>query len=49
MLDDYLYIVKNCFNNNSSFEIMRAQGFESFINNDIGDYTIAEILATFTD
>lgn len=49
MLDDYLYIVKNCFNNNSSFEINRAQGFESFINLDLGEYTIAEVLATWTD
>ena len=49
MLEDYVYIVKHCFNGNSSFEIARAQGFESFINLDLGEDTLAEVMATWTD
>ena len=49
MLDDYLHIVQYCFNSNTSFEIQRAQGFENFINFEIGNFTVSEILATYTD
>lgn len=49
MLEEYLQIVKYCFQGNSSFEIMRAQGFEHFINLDLGEFTLAEVLATYSD
>lgn len=49
MLSEYTGIVVNCFESNSSFEIQRAQGFEQFVNFEIGQYTLAEILATYTD
>lgn len=49
MLQEYTGIVQNCFEANSSFEIQRAQGFEQFVNFEIGSYTLAEILATYTD
>ena len=49
MLQEYTGIVQNCFESNSSFEIQRAQGFEQFVNFEIGQYTLAEILATYTD
>jgi len=28
---------------------MRAQGFEHFINLDLGEFTLAEVLATYSD
>ena len=49
MLQEKVYIVQKCFEANSSFEIQRAQGFETFINTEIGEFTIAEILGTYTD
>ena len=36
MLQEHTYIVQNCFEANSSFEIQRAQGFEAFVNFEIG-------------
>lgn len=49
MLDQYHHIVQFCFEGNTYFELQRAQGFESFVNFEIGPYTVAEILATYTD
>ena len=49
MLDQYSHIVQFCFEGNTYFELQRAQGFESFVNFEIGSYTVAEILATYTD
>ena len=49
MLDEFLHIVNYCFDQNTSFQIQRAQGFESFINFEVGQYTVSEILATYTD
>lgn len=49
MLQEYTGVVRDCFESNSSFEIQRAQGFELFVNFEIGRYTLAEILATYTD
>lgn len=36
MLDEFLHIVQVCFEANTSFEIQRAQGFEAFVNFEIG-------------
>lgn len=49
MLDEFLHIVGFCFSGNTSFQIARQKGFEKFINFEIGQYTIAEMLATYTD
>jgi len=49
MLDEYRHIVSYCFEGNTSFELQRAQGFEAFVNFEIGQFTVAEILATYTD
>jgi hypothetical protein len=49
MLQEKSQIVQQCFEGNSSFEIVRSQGFENFINFEIGQYTIAEILGNYTD
>jgi len=49
MLDEYIYIIQYCFEGNTSFEIHRAQGFEAFLNFEIGKYTVSELLATYTD
>ena len=49
MLDEFTHVVQDCFEGNTSFEIQRSQGFESFVNFEIGKYTLAEILATYTD
>ena len=50
LLDQFTYIVANCFQGNQVFAYDRAQGFESFINNfEIGQFTVAELLAAYTD
>jgi hypothetical protein len=49
MLDEFTHIVSYCFAANSSFVIQKSQGFEAFINFEIGEFTVAEILATYTD
>lgn len=49
MQDDFNHILEFCFDNNQSFSIQKASGFEAFINFEIGPYTIAELLATHSD
>ena len=49
MQDEFLKIVRDCFSNDTHFSIVRQQGFESFINFEIGEFTVAEILATYCD
>ena len=41
--------MRTCFEANTSFELQRQQGFESFVNYELGKFTIAEILACYTD
>lgn len=36
MLDQYRNIVQYCFEANTYFELQRAQGFEAFVNFEIG-------------
>jgi hypothetical protein len=49
MRDEYIHIVQYCFGGNTSFEIQRAAGFGDFINYEISNFTVSEILATYTD
>mgnify|MGYP006100377291 CR=1 FL=1 len=49
MQDDYNHILEFCFDNNQSFAIQKASGFEAFVNFEIGPYTVSEMLATYSD
>ena len=49
MHEEFTHIVLYCFSGNSNFQIQKSQGFESFINFEVGQFTVAEILATYTD
>jgi len=52
MLDKYVYMVKNCFQNNPTFERSRHSSFEFFMNKDRGEsgkVTMSELLAIYSD
>lgn len=51
LLEKYMAMVKNCFQNNAIFERARALSFEAFLNKDRESSRInmGEILAIFTD
>mmetsp|Transcript_15111 Transcript_15111/g.23356 ORF Transcript_15111/g.23356 Transcript_15111/m.23356 type:complete len:267 (+) Transcript_15111:1127-1927(+) len=49
MLDTHLHVVKYCFESNPLFEMQRASGFESFVNFELGQYTLSEMLSTYSD
>jgi hypothetical protein len=51
MLDKCVYMVKNCFMNNSYFERSRHTSFEYFMNKDrdSGRISMSELLAIYTD
>ena len=41
--------MQKCFEGNSTFELQRYQGFESFINYELGTLTVSEVIASYTD
>ena len=49
LLQEHLDIVQNCFEANTNFELQRQKGFEEFVNFEIGKFTVAEILACYSD
>ena len=49
MQDDFNHILEFCFESNQSFAIQKASGFEAFVNFEIGPYTVAEMLSTYSD
>ena len=51
LLDKYIYMVKNCFQNNVYFERSRHTSFEAFINKnrDTNKINMSEVLAVYTD
>jgi hypothetical protein len=51
LLEKFIYMVKNCFNNNALFERARQTSFETFLNKDreTGKVNMGEVLAIYTD
>lgn len=51
LLDKYLMMVKNCFQNNATFERSRQTSFEVFLNKDreSSKTNMGEVLAIYTD
>ncbi|CDW78925.1 cullin-1-like isoform 1 [Stylonychia lemnae] len=51
LLDKYLYMVKNCFQQNAFFERTRHSSFEAFMNKnrDTNRVNMSEVLAVYTD
>ncbi len=49
MLDTHLHVVSYCFEGNPLFEMQRSSGFESFVNFELGKFTLSEMLSTYSD
>ena len=49
LLSNHLHIVNYCFEQNPSLEISRISGFENFVNIEVGQYSIAEMLSNYSD
>ena len=49
MLEKYSDMTHKCFTNDVLFERYRSSAFENFLNRDLGKFTMAEILAAYSD